>query len=725
MATGLSALANPPLPAVNPARPNVQPAAEAPADKSTLPAPKAQDDPAHAARFDAAIAKARGYALPSEDGARIKDAVAALAASDAAKARAVAAQISDPIGRRIVEWYRLRAGLGTSGETRAFLSAFPQWPDRTLLTQRYEEAIFAEGGSSATIKDAFKGSEPRTAAGLAALASAYLVEGDTAKAKAIAKKAWREHDLAATLETGFLERFGKLLEPADHRYRLDRMLIDDSRWKGQRDARAAVARRIVPLLPEADQKKAEAQLAAYQGARNAAKLIAALPSEPETDWGLAYHRIQLLRRGDKHDEAWKLLRGLPTAPEKIVNPDDWWSERRVNAYAALRLGKPKAAFDLVKDAGPLSANMLKDQAFLAGWLALRYLDDAKTAQRYFAEMHKAADGPLSRAKAEYWLGRTHEALGDRTRAQAHYTAGAQFSDTFHGQLSSNKAGSGARPLDARAPAAPTAEEITRFNTSDVVLAAVVTRNAGLDYNITRVFLGQAQRNMTSEAETAMAAHLAEALGDTQTAVRIGKAAIVRGFNLRYYAYPVHPFPSYAPLRAPPETAMLLAIARQESEFDTRIVSGAGARGILQVMPITARHVCRDYKVKCDIPRLLTDSSYNTMMASAYIGDRMQEFGGSYVLTLAGYNAGPGRARQWIREFGDPRAPGVDAIDWIHRIPFEETRDYVQKVLSNVQMYRARLGEARAMRLSEDLGRAKGATEQRPVGAARSAADAAR
>jgi soluble lytic murein transglycosylase len=218
----------------------------------------------------------------------------------------------------------------------------------------------------------------------------------------------------------------------------------------------------------------------------------------------------------------------------------------------------------------------------------------------------------------------------------------------------------------------------------------------------------------------MVAHLAEALGDTQTAVRIGKGAIARGMNLVYYAYPIHSLPAYTPLRKPPEPAFILGIARQESEFNSVTLSGAGARGILQVMPVTAKHVCRDYKLKCDIPRLMKDPAYNTMLGSAYISDRMDEFTGSYVLTLAGYNAGPGRAREWIKEFGDPRDGKVDPIDWIHRIPFEETREYVQKVLSNIQVYRARLGEPDAVRLTADLRRvsAARAADEAPVPATR-------
>jgi soluble lytic murein transglycosylase len=152
---------------------------------------------------------------------------------------------------------------------------------------------------------------------------------------------------------------------------------------------------------------------------------------------------------------------------------------------------------------------------------------------------------------------------------------------------------------------------------------------------------------------------------------------------------------------------LLGLARQETEFEPQTVSGAGAKGLLQVMPVTARHVCHDYKIKCQLPRLLSDTQYNVTIASAYVADRMDEFGGSYVLGLAGYNAGPGRARQWIRENGDPRDPKVDPIDWIERIPITETRDYVTKVLANIQIYRARLGLKNPLRLQQDLVRDRG------------------
>jgi soluble lytic murein transglycosylase len=657
----------------------------------------------HVARYDAAIAPVRDMAMAAEEAGKLREAIAAAAGSRVQDAKALRDKITDPAARKLVSWYLHRGGFGTAAEIRAFLDANPDWPDRGLLTQRAEEALFNANSGPRDIKAFFANAEPRTAIGHGLLASAYLAEKDEAKAKALAQKAWIDLDMPAGVEPGFLRLVGALLTEADHKRRLDRLLHSDTRWTGERNERAAVIRRTIALLSEDEKKKAEARLAVFLRAKNSQKLLSKLPAHSQADWGLAVQKAQALRRQKKEEEAWKILLAEPEGGA-VVKPDGWWEERRANAYAALRLGKPKMAYDLVRSPGMLSVNAGKDASFLAGWLALRHLKDAKLALGHFEALVKAADGPLSHARGQYWLGRTHETLGNKAKAQEHYRAGSAYFDTFHGQLARLKVDPDARRLEITPPAAPTQEEIARFNSSDAIRAAVLIRKAGLDVSLSRGFLSHQRYYLKSEAEVAMVAHLSEALGDTQMAVRIGKTAIGRGMNLYYYAYPIHSLPAYTPLRPPPEPAVIFGIARQESEFNSLTMSGAGARGILQVMPVTAKHVCRDYKIKCDIPRLMKDPAYNTMLGSAYITDRMSEFSGSYVLTLAGYNAGPGRAREWIKEFGDPRDGKVDPIDWIHRIPFEETREYVQKVLSNIQVYRARLGEANAVRLNADLKR---------------------
>ena len=239
-----------------------------------------------------------------------------------------------------------------------------------------------------------------------------------------------------------------------------------------------------------------------------------LPAEREPDWGLVFHRIQALRRAGKTEEAAKVLLGAPTEEALIVVPDEWWTERRANAYEALKDGNAKLAYSLVREAGPLSDNPLKDQSFMAGWLALRYLKDAKTAERHFQIMNKAADGPLSRAKARYWLGRTAEAQGDKAAADEYYRQALSDPDTFHALLARQKLEPGRLAITTSAPATPTADEVQRFIDFDAAKAVVIAKSAGLDVSVMRQFFVQMRQNAKSEGESAMVAHLAEVVGDT-------------------------------------------------------------------------------------------------------------------------------------------------------------------------------------------------------------------
>ncbi len=667
------------------------------------------------ARFDALIAPARDAQPKLEDATRLRDAMASTGNPQAA--RALRDQLSDPVAKTMIDWSLHRAGHGSARDIRTFLEQNKAWPNRELVTQRMEEQAFVAGGAARDIKTFFAPMPPKTGAGKAALASAMLAEGNEAEARALAAEAWRKGEIAASLETGFLERFSKLLVEADHKARFDRYLIDQSRWANERTDRSAPARRVLPFLSELERKKAEARLAIYLRQPNADALLAALPADaattPVADWGFAFQLVQWHRRAGRHDAAWKILIDAPTTAAEAGTLEEWWEERRGAAYDALKMDRAQTAYDIVKAPGPLGVNAQKDHAFLAGFIALRHLKDAAAAERHFRDLEAAADGPLSRGKAGYWLSLTYDALKQPDKRKAALERAAKNWDTFYGQAARIALDPKATELKLQPPALPTAEQVKAFNANPLVKAVVLARKSGLDQSISRIFLVRLSQSLDTEAEQALVAHLAEAIGDTQMAVRIGKSAIARGFNLVHYAYPIHAMPQYQALRPAPEAAVMLGIARQESEFNIGTLSGAGARGLMQVMPITAQHVCRDYKIKCEIDRLSRDPSYNLMMASAYIGDRMDEFQGSYVLTIAGYNAGPGRARQWMKEFGDPRTAAVDPIDWINRIPFEETRDYVQKVLSNVQVYRARLGEeANALRLQSDLRRIAAATGRR-------------
>ncbi len=656
--------------------------------------------------------------IPADvDLAHVKAAFAATAKQDYASANAEAGAIKDKLALDLVRWdYYRNGGEGASpDDIMSFVGAHGDWPVEELIASA-EESLFKSRLGGEAIKRFFGSRQPVTAAGKVALAEALLASGDTDAARKLASSTWRNDKMPDGIEDEVAERLGSLLSPKDHKWRLDRILLDDSRWENVRQVRIAAARRVAKRLDKGEQQKAEARIAVYDCYRGgkclgrAKSLYAKLPAGALDDWGAYFHKVQLLRRDGKEKDAWLRLLKAPADPALLVDPDGWWVERRTNAYNALYAGEPKVAYRLAAEHGPLTVNPLKDAEFMAGWIALRFLKDASTAERHFLALRKAADGPISATEADYWLGRTYQALGNDGKAQEHYASAGRDLTTFYGQLAHQTQDKGATALELASPPVPPEDEQARFAGNSAVRAVMIASKAGLS-EVMRTFASHLRYRFSSEGELVMLAHLAASLGDTQMALRIGKTGMGKGFRLAEYAYPTHAMPKFSPLRPLPEEAIFYAIARQESEFNTLIVSGAGARGILQVMPVTAKHICGQYKIKCELGKLSSDPSYNARLATAYIADRNDDFTGSYIMAFAGYNAGPGRVRQWIGKIGDPRAAGIDPVDWIELIHIEETRDYVQKVLANVQVYRARLGDAgKALRTRQDLVRSRSKTE---------------
>ena len=477
--------------------------------------------------------------------------------------------------------------------------------------------------------------------------------------------------------------------------------------------RIGTVKRLLPHLTPPDAAKIEARLAAFRCGRGtgciagAKRLFARLPADANRDWGIFFAKARMLRKSGEASKAWHMMLEASSDAKAIISPDDWWMERRTDAYAALYEHDYQSAYKLAAAHGPVSINAMKDAEFFSGWVALRFLKDPKRALTHFKTMRDAADGPISQAQAGYWLGRTYTALNDDKNAAARYTEAAGYFNTYYGAIARQTLDRTATKLPISTIPVPPPEAAHRFAANEAARAAVIAGKAGL-VDVMRIFLGDMKERAADEPTAVLAAHLALTMGDTQMALKIGKAGLEKGFTgLTRYAYPVVAMPTYEPLRSVPEKALLYAIARQESEFNTLTKSSAGARGILQIMPGTARGVCGKYRVKCDVGRLMTDAGYNARLASAYVGDTTDEFAGSYIMAIAGYNAGPGRVREWVGKIGDPRDASVDPIDWVEMLNLDETRDYVKKVLSNLQVYRAELDDpGKALRIRNDLVRGR-------------------
>jgi soluble lytic murein transglycosylase len=408
----------------------------------------------------------------------------------------------------------------------------------------------------------------------------------------------------------------------------------------------------------------------------------------KADPGLLYLRIQALRRADRILEAALLLRRAPRDAAALIDGDRWWDERRMVARRLLDAGMAREAYALCAEHSAVSVPSRVDAEFHAGWIALRFLGDPQAAASHFASAADAAQSPLAIARAAYWQGRAAEQAGRGEEAQRFYERAAAYPIAYYGQLAAQKLNiptlalrmpSGLATGDARA-------EATRV--------VAVLYAAKLD-GFARSLAFDAARTYRDERQLAALAEVVQSRRDGLASVVIGKLATERGFALDESAFPTFGVPGFAPLNKSADLAMVYSVARQESEFADHAASGAGAKGLMQLLPSTARETALRAGVAFDPARLVADPVYNTQLGAAFLGELLNDEGGSAVLALAAYNAGGGRVQQWIEAYGDPRAPGVDPVDWVERIPFDETRDYVQRVYENLQVYGARFRDARA------------------------------
>ena len=354
------------------------------------------------------------------------------------------------------------------------------------------------------------------------------------------------------------------------------------------------------------------------------------------------------------------MQAAPRDPDALIEINEWWIERRINVRKALNAGHPEIAYDIAKNHEPLSGNQYFEAEFLAGWIALRFLNKPDDALQHFLAIRTAASGPKTTAKAEYWLGRTAVALKKNDEAKAHYEAAAKFTLTYYGQLAAQTLDPSHAKLHLPPAPKPTDADFEKFKSRDALQAIAVLRAVGLE-KLAPLFFHQLARTIEDPAQGVMLAKLAHDFQQPHASVRLSKIALNRGLPLAEMAYPTNMFPGYKRINDPVEDALLYSLSRQESEFNPSAKSPVGARGLMQIMPRTARAIARQHKVRYRLSALTADPSYNVMLGVAHLGDLIDSYRGSYILTLVAYNAGGGRVRDWTKEFGDPRHRDVDPI----------------------------------------------------------------
>ena len=645
---------------------------------------------------DASLAYAQAVTPSATDIDALKDAIRFARRGKAEAAVNRRDQIHDGVGRKLVEWVILRSDNPTSSARYAsFIRANGSWPSRNIFRRRAEARLWAEQREPSTVFAFFSNQEPLGALGKLAMARALLAHGDGAAARKYVRSAWRENDFSARLESQVLKTFGPLLTRADHKARMDTRLYADD---------LGTAMRAAKRLGASDIAIVKARIAVNHKANNARGLLDAVPKAARNDPGYLFTRIQWLRRSDHVGEAAQLMLSAPHDPRLIHDADAWWIERRILVRKLLDHGRVKSAYRIARDAAlPSKESLRVDQPFTAGWIALRFLRDPHAAMQHFARIPRLTTHPTSLARAGYWLGRAAEAAGRSREARRYYEEAAQRSSAYYGQLAGARLGRHAIPV--RRPPALDNMQRAALRNIDLVRAVELLYATG-NRDLVVPFVADLDRVGDIDVLT-LIAETAARHKDARAMLSLGRGALARGFAFDYYAFPGVGLPKYNSIAAKADTSLVYAIARAESAFNPNVVSVAKAIGLMQVTPATARTIARRLGIKFDPKRPLNDPVYNVQMGSAELADLVNAYDGNHVLAFVGYNAGRGRVKQWIARYGDPRDPNVDVVDWVERIPFTETRIYVQRVMENLQVYRSRFGEPARRTIEADMRGARG------------------
>jgi soluble lytic murein transglycosylase len=608
-----------------------------------------------------------------------------------AEGDALREKITDEAADALLEWAAVRSSEMRDFERIAgFMRTHPDWPGRGLMRLRAEQAFVETRPGPGHVLAFFATEEPRTGRGHLLLTQALWGSGAREAAEVMARQVWRDQPLDENTEAQFLLSFAPALSQADHRVRMENRLFAQD-W--------TAAGRAARFAGEGFETLVSARRALMRDPAGLDAAIEAVPPALRNDSSLLFTQARRLRLDGDVRGAAAVIASAPRAASVIGNGDAWWVERRIVARNLLEEGENNLAYELISRHAALAPVDYVDAEFHAGWIALRFLNDPERAIPHFEAIKQVATTPISLSRADYWRGRALADLGDEEGARQAFAAAAQHVTAFYGQLAHQTLDAGPLalpPLPAIDDTVIARRDGMHFTRAIVLLHALEAEDLAI------ALLGDLGRTLDDAALLRAFGELAQALDNPRALLGLSRSAVLRGLPLDELAYPLGAVPEFPRVGPAVERALVYAIARQESAFDPQAVSPAGARGLMQFMPATARRVAQRYGVTFEESRLLGDPVYSAKLGAAHLGELLADWDGSAALAFAAYNAGPGHVRRWIERFGDPRRGGHDMIDWVEQIPFPETRSYVQRVMENLVIYRHRLGEERPLAIDAEL-----------------------
>ena len=597
------------------------------------------------------------------------------------RVRDIRLELTDTSARNILLW---RIALGdpraTFLELDLALSELDNWPRDSFIRSEAESKINDSGLTAPFIVNWFDVNGVQTGRGRVSYAEALIDVGRVAEGEQMLRDTWRGEFLPLSVQRDTYRAHGDFFTEEDHMARIDYLI-----WSNQRTA----ARRVLPLLSGTNHDLADARLRLAGRQSGVDRAVDRIPASMSNDPGLVFERARWRRRSGLRDTVLPLLLQLPDAHGDVNALELMWTERKLMILNLIRDQDFITAYDLARAHGLSSGADFADAEFMAGWLALIHLDRPDAALAHFTRLRDNVTTPVSQSRGSYWMARANDALGRADTAAALYAEAGSHSTAYYGQLALTQLDEGNPILALEQDPEPDDATRVLFESRPLVRAMRLLAEQGEEYYF-RLFSYRLDDQLTDPAEAVLLSELARDYLFMRQSVRAAKAARLRGIILPQSAYPTINLPSASAAALRPEEALVHSVIRQETEFGQHAVSGAGARGMMQMMPATARSTARSIGEPYRFNWLTDDLYYNLTLGMHHLAEVVDEFDGSYVLALAAYNAGAHRARRWIEDYGDPRDPDVDPIDWVESIPFSETRNYVQRVLENLQVYRSRL-----------------------------------
>jgi soluble lytic murein transglycosylase len=591
-----------------------------------------------------------------------------LALSDAQK-------MQDKTIYTLVNWmYLIEPQSGASfSEYQTFIKNHKDWPRINRIKYLAEHKINFDNNSPSSIIEYFSNNPPLSGFGRLRLAEAFLENNQTEKARNLVKDGFKDAELSKNDLKYFSKIFKKFLTHQDYVLRADYFAYE-AKYKDLKDT-------IDYLNP--DYQKLYNARAALFTKRSADNLISQVPQSLKEDPGLIYDRIKWRRKKARFDDALTLMN--QSASDSLMRNQYLAKERLSVARDKISDKEYKIAYEILKDHRLNEGADYAEIEWHLGWLALSFTNQTDLALNHFLKMNAAVTYPISKARAAYWIGRTYKKLGQTNQSNTWFRTGSQYGATFYGQLSHIELNEKRFSINNNFKFSE--DKYEEFKKSNLLAKSVIVlkelNRSRYTKDILR-HLGDAEQNRTFE-EISMAGVLAQEIERLDFAIQIAKNASYKNLNFLEISFPRIEVPKQVKNQKILDSSVILALIRQESEFDTSANSRVGAKGLMQIMPATARLLSKVTNVEFSREKLTKDKDYNLALGSYYISD-LDDFFGSHYLAFAAYNAGPHRVEKWIKTYGDPRRKQIDAIDFIELIPFHETRNYVQRVSENINVY---------------------------------------